>query len=130
MRHKGGGHKPVYRLVDFRRDKTGIPATVTSIEYDPNRTARIALLSYRDGEKRYIIAPNDIKVGQPILSGDNAEPVSGNSMPLRSIPPGIPIHNIELRPVRAPSSCGRRARWRQCRPRKATTRLSRCPRER
>jgi large subunit ribosomal protein L2 len=98
MRHKGGGHKPVYRLVDFRRDKTGIPATVTSIEYDPNRTARIALLSYRDGEKRYIIAPSDIKVGQPILSGDNAEPVSGNSMPLRSIPPGIPIHNIELRP--------------------------------
>jgi large subunit ribosomal protein L2 len=98
MRHKGGGHKPVYRLVDFRRDKTGVPARVASVEYDPNRTARLALLHYQDGEKRYILATTDVKVGQQILSGDNAEPASGNAMPLRSIPPGIPIHNIELRP--------------------------------
>jgi large subunit ribosomal protein L2 len=98
MRHQSGGHKPVYRLVDFRREKAGIPATVASVEYDPNRTARVALLHYRDGEKRYILAPNDIKVGQTILSGETAEPISGNSMPLRLIPPGIPIHSIELRP--------------------------------
>ncbi len=98
MRHKGGGHKPVYRLVDFKRDKIGVPAKVATIEYDPNRTARVALLHYQDGEKRYIVATNDLKVGQPILSGENAEPASGNSMPLRSIPQGIAIHNIELRP--------------------------------
>jgi len=97
MRHKGGGHKPVYRLVDFHREKAGVPAQVATIEYDPNRSARIALLHYRDGEKRYIIAPNDLKVGQLVMSGEAAEPASGNSMPLRLIPPGIPIHNIELR---------------------------------
>jgi large subunit ribosomal protein L2 len=97
MRHKGGGQKPKYRQVDFRRDKAGIPGTVAAIEYDPNRSARIALIHYRDGEKRYILAPNDIKVGQKILSGEAAEPASGNAMPLRLIPPGIPIHNIELK---------------------------------
>jgi large subunit ribosomal protein L2 len=98
MRHHGGGHKPVYRLVDFQRDKTGITAKVATIEYDPNRTARLALLHYADGEKRYIIAPNDLHVGQQVQSGEAAEPTAGNSMPLRLIPPGIPIHNIELRP--------------------------------
>jgi large subunit ribosomal protein L2 len=98
MRHHGGGHKPVYRIVDFRREKTGIAARVATIEYDPNRTARLALLHYTDGEKRYIIAPNDLKVGQQVVAGEAAEPTSGNSMPLRLIPPGIPIHNIELRP--------------------------------
>lgn len=98
MRHMGGGHKPMYRVVDFRRDKLGVPGVIASIEYDPNRSSRIALVHYKDGEKRYIIAPNDVKVGQQILAGESVEPVTGNSMPLRSIPPGIPIHNIELVP--------------------------------
>ncbi len=98
MRHKGGGHKPVYRLVDFKREKVNVPATVATIEYDPNRTARIALLHYKDGEKQYVIAPQGLKVGQTILAGDGAEPTAGNSLPLRAIPPGIAIHNIELRP--------------------------------
>jgi large subunit ribosomal protein L2 len=99
MRHKGGGHKPVYRIVDFRRDKPGIPAVVAAVEYDPNRSARVALLHYRDGEKRYVIHNVELKVGQTVMSGDNesVEPAPGNSMPLRNIPPGIPIHNIELR---------------------------------
>jgi len=97
MRHKGGGHKPVYRLVDFTREKMGVPAKVVSIEYDPNRSARIALLHYRDGEKRYVIAAHELKVGQTILSGPMADPKPGNTMPLRLIPPGIPIHGIELR---------------------------------
>lgn len=98
VRHRGGGHKKVYRLVDFRRDKLGVPAKVAAVEYDPNRTSRIALLHYRDGEKRYILAPKDVSVGQELLSGERAEPLPGNSMPLAQIPPGIPIHNIELRP--------------------------------
>jgi large subunit ribosomal protein L2 len=98
MRHKGGGHKPVYRLVDFRRDKDDIPAKVAAVEYDPNRTARIALLHYQDGEKRYIVHGNDLKVGQTVMSGAKAEPAPGNAMTLRQIPPGIPIHNVELRP--------------------------------
>lgn len=98
MRHIGGGHKPIYRIVDFRRDKTGVPAKVAAIEYDPNRSARIALLHYRDGEKRYIIAPGDLTVGQEVVSGEAAEPTVGNSLRLRAIPPGIPIHNVELRP--------------------------------
>jgi large subunit ribosomal protein L2 len=98
MRHIGGGHKKVYRLVDFRRDKMGVPAQVATIEYDPIRSARIALLHYQDGEKRYILAPNDLRVGQRVISGEGVEPVSGSSLPLRAIPPGLPIHNIELRP--------------------------------
>ena len=98
MRHHGGGHKPVYRIIDFKRDKLGVPAKVATIEYDPNRTARIALLHYRDGEKRYIVAPASLQVGQEIVSGEAAEPAVGNSMPLRQIPPGMAIHNIELRP--------------------------------
>jgi large subunit ribosomal protein L2 len=98
MRHIGGGHKKVYRLVDFRRAKMGVPARVAAIEYDPVRSARIALLHYRDGAKSYILAPNDLRVGQEVISGEGVEPVAGSSLPLRAIPPGLPIHNIELRP--------------------------------
>ncbi len=98
MRHQGGGHKPIYRIVDFRRDKAGVPARVAAVEYDPNRSARIALLHYHDGEKRYIICPNDLTVGQTVVSGEAAEPVVGNTMTLRRVPPGMAIHNIELRP--------------------------------
>jgi large subunit ribosomal protein L2 len=98
MHHIGGGHKPVYRIIDFRRDKDGIPARVATIEYDPNRTAFIALLHYQDGEKRYILAPKELEVGQELLSGDRAEPRPGNCLPLRLIPSGLAIHNIELRP--------------------------------
>jgi large subunit ribosomal protein L2 len=97
-RHRGGGHKTECRLVDYRRDKIGVPARVAEIEYDPGRSARIALLHYRDGEKRYIIAPVGVTKGQNLLSGEMAEPVPGNSMLLEQVPPGIPIHNLELRP--------------------------------
>lgn len=96
-RHQGGGHKQKYRIIDFRRDKRSIPATVSSIEYDPNRSARIALLNYADGEKRYILAPLDLKVGDVIISGPEADIKPGNSLPLRSIPLGTVIHNIELK---------------------------------
>ena len=96
-RHQGGGHKQKYRIIDFRRDKRSIPATVASIEYDPNRSARIALLNYDDGEKRYILAPVDLKVGDVIISGPEADIKPGNSLPLRSIPLGTVIHNIELK---------------------------------
>ena len=96
-RHQGGGHKQKYRIIDFRRDKRSIPATVASIEYDPNRSARIALLNYVDGEKRYILAPLDLKVGDVIISGPEADIKPGNSLPLRSIPLGTVIHNIELK---------------------------------
>jgi large subunit ribosomal protein L2 len=92
----GGGHKQRYRIIDFRRDKLGIAGTVEAIEYDPNRTARIALVKYTDGEKRYIIAPLELKVGAKIMSGPNAELAAGNALPLRNILPGMPIHNIEL----------------------------------
>jgi large subunit ribosomal protein L2 len=95
--HRGGGHKRAYRLIDFRRDKIGIPATVASIEYDPNRSARIALLKYRDGEWRYIIAPLGLKVGDQIASGPGAEIKVGNTLPLSEIPLGTMIHNIELK---------------------------------
>jgi large subunit ribosomal protein L2 len=98
MRSIGGGHKKKYRIIDFKRDKEGIPATVQTIEYDPNRTARIALLFYADGEKRYIVAPNGLKVGQQVISGKNAQPEIGNSLYLSEIPFGTVIHNIELRP--------------------------------
>ncbi len=96
VRHRGGGHKRRYRLIDFKRDKFGIPATVTSIEYDPNRSARIALLTYADGEKRYIIAPLGLMVGSVLMSGTEAEIRVGNAMPLANIPVGTVIHNIEL----------------------------------
>ena len=99
MRYKGGGHKKRYRIIDFKRNKTGISAEVKSIEYDPNRTAFIALLNYQDGEKRYIIAQNGLKVGQKLLSGnDKVSPEVGNAMPLSQIPLGTIISCIELRP--------------------------------
>ena len=98
MRYIGGGHKQRYRLIDWKRDKEGIPATVNSIEYDPNRTARIALLHYIDGEKRYIIAPHGLKVGQQVLSGKGSSPEIGNTLFLSEVPFGTIIHNIELRP--------------------------------
>lgn len=98
IRYTGGGHKQRYRLIDFKRNKTGIPATVQSIEYDPNRTAFIALVNYQDGEKRYVIAQNGLKVGQNIVSGANVAPEIGNVMPLSDIPLGTIISCIELRP--------------------------------
>ncbi len=97
-RHRGGGHKQRYRIVDFRRDKDGIPAKVAAIEYDPNRNARIALLHYRDGEKRYILAPADVAVGDVLQSGQGAEIRPGNALPLRYIPVGTVVHNVELKP--------------------------------
>jgi large subunit ribosomal protein L2 len=98
MRYMGGGHKQKYRIVDFKRDKEAIPAKVKTIEYDPNRTARIALLYYADGEKRYIIAPHGLKVGQEVTAGKGVAPEVGNAMYLSEIPFGTVIHNIELRP--------------------------------
>jgi large subunit ribosomal protein L2 len=95
---RGGGHKRRYRVVDFRRDKTGVPARVAAIEYDPNRSARIALLHYADGEKRYILAPVGLTVGQTVMSGPEADIRPGNALPLENIPSGTTIHNIELRP--------------------------------
>jgi large subunit ribosomal protein L2 len=95
--HRGGGHKRKVRVIDFKRDKFGIPAVVTSVEYDPNRSARIALLSYADGEKRYILHPMGLNVGQKVVSGPEADILVGNALPLRNIPPGTTIHNIELR---------------------------------
>src|SRR5271156_5259946 len=97
-RFRGGGHKRAYRIIDFKRDKTGVPAKVAAIEYDPNRSARIALLHYVDGEKRYIIAPDGLKVGAVISSGPEADILSGNALPLKNIPAGTIVHNIELRP--------------------------------
>lgn len=98
IRHQGGGHKQKLRLIDFKRDKYGIPATVATIEYDPNRSSRIALVHYADGEKRYIIQPIGLKVGQSIMSGPDADILVGNALPLKNIPLGTIVHNIELRP--------------------------------
>ena len=98
VRYRGGGHKRKYRIIDFKREKDGVPAVVKTIEYDPNRSARIALLYYADGEKRYIVAPNGLKVGNTLMSGKEAAPEVGNALPLSSIPVGTVIHNIELRP--------------------------------
>jgi large subunit ribosomal protein L2 len=100
VRHRGGGHKRRYRIIDFKRDKFGVAASVSAIEYDPNRSARIALLNYADGEKRYIIAPLGIQVGDSLMSGPDAEVRPGNAMPIRSIPLGTQIHNLELYPGR------------------------------
>lgn len=97
VRHRGGGHRRYIRVVDFKRDKHNVPAKVAGIEYDPNRTARLALLFYADGEKRYIIAPVDLKVGDAVMSGANAEIRSGNALPISSIPVGTLIHNIEIK---------------------------------
>ncbi len=98
MRYRGGGHKRRFRIIDFKRNKDGIPAVVQSIEYDPNRTAFIALLNYADGEKRYILAPEGLEVGKKIFSGEKASPVVGNTMFLRDIPFGTEVHNIEMHP--------------------------------
>lgn len=98
VRHKGGRVKRFYRIIDFKRNKDNIPATVKSIEYDPNRSANICLLAYADGEKRYILAPQGIKVGQVVVSGENADILVGNSLPLSNIPEGTFVHNIEMQP--------------------------------
>jgi large subunit ribosomal protein L2 len=100
VRHRGGGHKRMLRKIDFRRDKLGVPGKVVAIEYDPNRTSRLALIQYVDGEKRYILAPLELKVGDVISSGEDAEPKPGNALPLSAIPAGTLIHNIELYPGR------------------------------
>ena len=100
VRHQGGGEKRKYRIIDFKRNKYDVPGKVASIEYDPNRTANIALINYRDGEKRYIIAPKDLQVGMEIVSGENADIKVGNALPLMNIPVGTVIHNIELRPLK------------------------------
>jgi large subunit ribosomal protein L2 len=100
MRHRGGGARKLYRIIDFKRDKTGVPGRIASIEYDPNRSARIALVFYRDGEKRYIIAPVGLKVGDTVLSGPGADITPGNALKLKDIPDGTVIHNIELEPGR------------------------------
>lgn len=97
VRHRGGAHKRFYRIIDFKRNKFGIPGVIETIEYDPNRTAFIALVKYADGEKRYILAPSNLKVGNKIISDENAEIADGNSMPLKNIPLGTMVHNIELR---------------------------------
>ncbi|NGP90163.1 50S ribosomal protein L2 [Fodinibius halophilus] len=105
-RHRGGGHKRRYRLIDFKRDKNDIPAKVQTIEYDPNRSARIALIAYADGEKRYIIAPDKLAVGDTVISSNSAiEPDNGNAMPMKHMPPGTFIHNIELHPGQGAQLC-------------------------
>ena len=100
VRHHGGGNKQKYRIIDFKRDKVDMPATVMTLEYDPNRSAHIALLKYEDGEKRYILAPNDLRVGDVVLSGETADIKPGNCLPIKNIPLGTMIHNIELYPGR------------------------------
>ncbi len=104
-RHRGGGHKRCYRIIDFRRDKDGVPAVVHSIQYDPNRSARIALLHYKDGEKRFILAPEGLKVGAEVLSGADAPAAVGNCLPLSHIPLGMEVHNIEMQPGRGGALC-------------------------
>ena len=98
VRHRGGGYRPKYRIIDFKRDKDGVPGTVATIEYDPNRSANIALINYADGEKRYIVAPNKLSVGDVIESGPDADIKIGNALPVANIPVGTIIHNIELKP--------------------------------
>ena len=97
-RHRGGGHKRHYRIIDFKRDKTGVPGKVATIEYDPNRSARIALINYADGEKRYILVPVGLQVGQEIVAGPESDILTGNALPIKNIPLGTQIHNIELKP--------------------------------
>jgi len=123
VRHRGGGHKRLYRIIDFKRRKDDVGAKVVGIEYDPNRSARIALLEYEDGEKAYILAPNGLEVDTVIYSGDVVEPKVGNCMPLSAIPPGTVIHNIEMQPGRGAQLCrsagtsavmnAREAKWAQ-----------------
>jgi len=104
-RFRGGGHKRMYRIIDFKRRKDGVAAVVVSIEYDPNRSSRIALLQYEDGEKAYILAPEGLKAGQKVMSGEEVEPRPGNSMPLRRVPLGMSIHNLEMQPGRGGQLC-------------------------
>jgi len=105
VRHRGGGHKRLYRIIDFKRDKEGIPAKVQAIEYDPNRSANIALVAYADGEKRYIIAPNNLKVGDVIEAGEGADIKIGNALALKNIPVGTIVHNIELKTGKGGQLC-------------------------
>lgn len=105
VRHQGGGHKRQYRVIDFKRNKDNIPAKVATIEYDPNRSARIALLNYLDGEKRYIVAPKGLNVGDTIVSGPDSDIKTGNALPLKNIPVGTIIHNIELKPLKGAQLC-------------------------
>ena len=121
-RHRGGGHKRYYRIIDFKRDKFGIPGKVAAIEYDPNRSARIALINYADGEKRYILAPLGLRVGETIMSGEQAEVRLGNTLPLRRIPLGTQIHNVELTLGGVDSWSGAQARARSSWPRTRNTR--------
>jgi len=104
-RHQGGGHKQLYRIIDFRRNKDGVPAKVASVEYDPNRTSNIALLNYADGEKRYIIAPQGLAVGETVVSGPESDIKVGNALPLLNIPVGTVVHNVELRPGAGAKMC-------------------------
>src|SRR3954470_17636547 len=104
-RFRGGGHKQMYRIIDFKRRKDNVWATVVSVEYDPNRSARIALVQYEDGEKRYILAPEGLKAGDRLLSGDEAEPRVGNCLPLTKIPLGMEVHNLEMQPGRGGQIC-------------------------
>jgi large subunit ribosomal protein L2 len=112
-RYIGGGHKRMYRIIDFKRDKRDIPARVASLEYDPNRSAHIALLHYADGEKRYIVAPLELKVGDPVMSGERADIKPGNALPLKNIPLGTLVHNVEMKPgkggqlIRSAGSAGK-----------------------
>lgn len=126
MRHQGGGHKQHYRLVDFRRNKDGIPAKVERIEYDPNRSAHIALLCYADGERRYIIAPRGVEVGQQLISGAEAPIKAGNALPIRNIPVGSTIHCIEMVPGKVRNSRAPPALRCSCSPAKARTPSSAC----
>ncbi|HXF43171.1 MAG TPA: 50S ribosomal protein L2, partial [Pyrinomonadaceae bacterium] len=98
VRRRGGGHKRFYRIIDFKRDKFGVPGRVAQIEYDPNRSAHIALINYADGEKRYILAPVGLKVNATVLSGEDADILPGNALPIKNIPLGTEVHNVELRP--------------------------------
>src|SRR5437667_334699 len=120
--HRGGGHKRKLRIVDFKRDKVGIPATVATIEYDPNRSARIALLAYADGEKRYILQPDGLKVGQKVVSGPEADILVGNALPLKNIPPGTTIRMVAARErLRADGIQSRRGGSRRAGTRRGTT---------
>jgi large subunit ribosomal protein L2 len=129
-RHRGGGHKQRYRIVDFKRTKDGVTAKVAAIEYDPNRTCRIALLHYADGEKAYILAPKGLQVGDHVASGHGADIKPGNAMPLRYIPVGTVVHNVELRPGQGGKIGRRRASPCSWSPRTATTPRCACPRPR
>ena len=127
---RGGGHKRLYRIIDFKRDKKDIPGRIETVEYDPNRSSRIALVTYADGEKRYILQPAGMKVGDTVVAGDNVDILPGNCLPLKNIPLGTTIHNVELRPGRAARSRAvpaRRCSWWRA---KASTRRSRCRRAR